>query len=40
MPPPLLRQTFPALFNLFKEGHLPKDLQIIGYARTSECWRR
>jgi len=28
------KKTFPALFNLFKEGHLPEDLHIIGYART------
>ncbi|KAL7422522.1 Glucose-6-phosphate 1-dehydrogenase [Cryptotrichosporon argae] len=28
------KKTFPALFNLFRQGHLPGDLHIIGYART------
>lgn len=27
-------QTFPALFGLYWNGYLPKDIQIIGYART------
>ncbi|EGW32337.1 glucose-6-phosphate 1-dehydrogenase [Spathaspora passalidarum NRRL Y-27907] len=28
------KKTFPALFGLFREGHLPKTIQIIGYARS------
>ncbi|CAL8465488.1 g5024 [Coccomyxa elongata] len=28
------KKTFPALFTLFKKGFLPKDLRIIGYARS------
>ena len=28
------KKTFPALFGLFKEGYLPEDLHIIGYARS------
>lgn len=28
------KKTFPALFNLFKQGHLPDDMHIVGYART------
>lgn len=27
-------QTFPALFGLYRSGHLPKDVHIVGYART------
>ncbi|KAF7971112.1 hypothetical protein HWV62_22042 [Athelia sp. TMB] len=27
-------QTFPALFGLYKNGYLPKDIHIVGYART------
>jgi len=30
----LLVQTYPALFGLFKNGFLPKDVKIVGYART------
>jgi glucose-6-phosphate 1-dehydrogenase len=30
----LLPQTFPALFGLYRDGYLPKDVKIIGYART------
>ena len=30
------RKTFPALFALYQQELLPKDLHIIGYARTSE----
>lgn len=29
-----LEKTYPALFSLYKNGYLPKTLQIIGYART------
>jgi len=29
------KKTFPALFALFQQGLLPKDVHIIGYARTS-----
>ncbi|OLL21930.1 Glucose-6-phosphate 1-dehydrogenase [Neolecta irregularis DAH-3] len=28
------KKTFPALFGLFRNGFLPKDLHIVGYART------
>lgn len=28
------KKTFPALFGLFREGHLPKTVKIIGYARS------
>ena len=28
------KKTFPALFGLFKNGFLPRDVKIIGYART------
>lgn len=28
------KKTFPALFGLFREGHLPETVKIIGYART------
>lgn len=28
------KKTFPALFGLFRQGHLPKGVHIIGYART------
>lgn len=28
------KKTFPALFGLYKEGYLPEDLHIIGYARS------
>lgn len=28
------KKTFPALFGLYKQGLLPKDVRIIGYART------
>jgi glucose-6-phosphate 1-dehydrogenase len=28
------KKTFPALFGLYKEGYLPEDLRIIGYARS------
>jgi glucose-6-phosphate 1-dehydrogenase len=28
------KKTFPALFGLFKNGYLPKDVHIVGYART------
>jgi glucose-6-phosphate 1-dehydrogenase len=28
------KKTFPALFGLFKDGYLPEDLHIIGYARS------
>ena len=31
------KKTFPALFALFTQGFLPKDIHIVGYARTSEC---
>jgi glucose-6-phosphate 1-dehydrogenase len=27
-------QTFPALFGLFRQGFLPRDVKIVGYART------
>ena len=27
-------QTFPALFGLYRMGFLPKDVKIVGYART------
>lgn len=30
------KKTFPAIFALFQQGFLPKDVQIVGYARTSE----
>lgn len=30
------KKTFPALFALFTQGLLPKDVHIVGYARTSE----
>lgn len=30
------KKTFPALFALFQQGFLPKDVHIVGYARTSE----
>jgi glucose-6-phosphate 1-dehydrogenase len=30
------KKTFPALFALFQQGYLPKDVHIVGYARTSE----
>ena len=29
------KKTFPALFALFKQGLLPKDVHIVGYARSS-----
>jgi glucose-6-phosphate 1-dehydrogenase len=29
------KKTFPAIFALFQQGFLPKDLHIIGYARSS-----
>lgn len=29
------KKTFPALFALYVAGLLPKDLKIVGYARTS-----
>lgn len=28
------KKTFPALFTVFRQGHLPKDVHIVGYART------
>ncbi|KAG8983602.1 Glucose-6-phosphate 1-dehydrogenase, partial [Tulasnella sp. 427] len=28
------KKTFPALFGLYQNGFLPKDLHLIGYART------
>ncbi|ORX38424.1 glucose-6-phosphate dehydrogenase [Kockovaella imperatae] len=28
------KKTFPALFALYAQGHLPKDVHIVGYART------
>ncbi|KAF8076406.1 glucose-6-P dehydrogenase [Lyophyllum atratum] len=28
------KKTFPALFGLFRQGFLPKDVRIVGYART------
>ncbi|KAL1413340.1 Glucose-6-phosphate 1-dehydrogenase [Vanrija albida] len=28
------KKTFPALFTLFRQGHLPSDIHIVGYART------
>ncbi|KAG8900902.1 Glucose-6-phosphate 1-dehydrogenase [Tulasnella sp. 403] len=28
------KKTFPAFFGLYKEGYLPKDIHIVGYART------
>jgi len=28
------KKTFPALFGLYRQGFLPKDLKIVGYART------
>ncbi|CAB08746.2 glucose-6-phosphate 1-dehydrogenase Zwf1 [Schizosaccharomyces pombe] len=28
------KKTFPALFSLFSEGRLPKDIRIVGYARS------
>lgn len=30
------KKTFPALFALYQQELLPKDLHIVGYARTSE----
>ena len=30
------RKTFPALFALYQQELLPKDVHIVGYARTSE----
>ena len=30
------KKTFPALFALYKQGLLPKDVHIVGYARSSE----
>jgi glucose-6-phosphate 1-dehydrogenase len=30
------KKTFPAIFALFQQGLLPKDIKIVGYARTSE----
>lgn len=27
-------QTYPALFGLYKSGFLPKDVEVVGYART------
>jgi glucose-6-phosphate 1-dehydrogenase len=30
------KKTFPALFALYSQGHLPKDVHIVGYARTSQ----
>jgi glucose-6-phosphate 1-dehydrogenase len=30
------KKTFPALFALYSQGYLPKDVHIVGYARTSE----
>ena len=29
------KKTFPALFALFQQGFLPKQVHIVGYARTS-----
>ncbi|KAG0623847.1 hypothetical protein M758_3G206500 [Ceratodon purpureus] len=29
------KKTFPAIFNLYKQGFLPNELQIIGYARSN-----
>jgi glucose-6-phosphate 1-dehydrogenase len=29
------KKTFPALFNLYKQGFLPNELQIVGYARSN-----
>jgi len=28
------KKTFPALFTLFRQGHLTKELHVVGYART------
>jgi len=28
------KKTFPALFGLFRQGFLPRDVKIVGYART------
>ncbi|KAI0796630.1 glucose-6-P dehydrogenase [Abortiporus biennis] len=28
------KKTFPALFGLYRNGYLPKDVKIVGYART------
>ncbi|KZT62086.1 glucose-6-P dehydrogenase [Calocera cornea HHB12733] len=28
------KKTFPALFTLYRQGYLPKDVHIVGYART------
>lgn len=28
------KKTFPALFGLYREGYLPKDIKVIGYARS------
>lgn len=33
------KKTFPALFALYSQGYLPKDVHIVGYARTSESRR-
>jgi glucose-6-phosphate 1-dehydrogenase len=30
------KKTFPAPFALYQQGYLPKDVHIVGYARTSE----
>jgi glucose-6-phosphate 1-dehydrogenase len=30
-----LKKTYPALFTLFKNNHLPKNVYIIGYARST-----
>lgn len=30
------KKTFPAIFALFQQGLLPKDVKIVGYARTGE----
>jgi glucose-6-phosphate 1-dehydrogenase len=30
------KKTFPAIFALYQQGLLPKDVKIVGYARTSE----
>jgi glucose-6-phosphate 1-dehydrogenase len=29
------KKTFPAIFALLQQGFLPKDVRIVGYARTS-----
>ncbi|KAI7380335.1 hypothetical protein KC336_g19009, partial [Hortaea werneckii] len=28
------KKTFPALFGLYRNGFLPKDVKVVGYART------